>query len=519
MLAGEFLFWRWRISSLSSFCLAGGAGTLCTLAFSPFDLFPILFVSFTILLLLLPSANGIVQALVLGWSFGVGYFFGGLYWIVHAFLVVDLGLPLGWLAVFLLSALLGLSVAAVAGLAKLTGLEGVRLSLAFACLWTLGELVRGFGILGGFPWNLIGYTWAFSNEVIQITSLIGVFGLSTLTVFLVALPAGLIEAGSSKKKCYAWAGIITIGLGLVWVFGFYRLDGAPTDMVKDVKLRLVQANVSQQHKWNSDLLNQHLLAHVELSGVSGNIPVTHVVWPETAVPYPISNTSTILTSLSTAIPKQGLLLTGAVRTAVDENGSRKIWNGLTVVNERGNIVGSYDKRRLVPFGEYIPLRKWLSFNKLVSGSQDFLPGNGPQILTLGNLPPFRPLICYEAIFPGVLIGDGERPAWLLNLTNDAWYGKTPGPYQHFTQTRFRSIEEGIPLVRAASTGISAVIDPYGRIVASLALGEKGVLDIGLPAAKAEGTLYGRSGNPPLLIVVILLLGVLVASRKRTISEG
>jgi len=492
----------------------GAAGALCPLAFSPFHLVPVLFLSFALLVRVVALTKGCGPAFAFGWAFGVGYFVGGLYWIEYAFVVAQRGIFLGCFAVVLMSATLGLVIAIVAVLTKLTGLVGVRQSVALACFWTLGEWVRSFGILGGFPWNLVGYTWAVSDELIQIASVLGVFGLSALTVFAVALPGCLINAKASKVEYYAWGAVTVVCLGLVWVFGFNRLGNAPTRMVDDVMLRLVQANVLQTQKRRTDLWEENLLAHVELTNAVGDMPITHVVWPETAVPHPLAHAPGVLNLLAKAIPEGSLLLTGALRMEAGKNNGQRIWNGLSVVTSSGEVVASYDKRRLVPFGEYIPFRKWLSFNKNVSGSRDFSAGTGAHNIEVAGLPLLRPLICYEAIFPGSIVGDGERPEWLLNLTNDAWFGQTSGPYQHFTQARLRAIEEGLPLVRSANTGISAVVDSYGRILARLELGEKGVLDSGLPVPIAEATLYSRFGNLPVLLLSLFILGILLSTKDR-----
>jgi len=285
-------------------------------------------------------------------------------------------------------------------------------------------------------------------------------------------------------------------------------------MVDDVVLRLVQANVLQIQKRRSDLWEENLLAHIELTSAAGDKPITHVIWPETAVPYPLAQAPGVLNFMARAIPEGGLLLTGALRMEAEKNNAQRIWNGLSVVTSSGEIVASYDKRQLVPFGEYVPFRKWFSFSKIVSGSRDFSAGTGALNIEVAGLPLLRPLICYEVIFPGSIIGDGERPEWLLNLTNDAWYGHTTGPYQHFTQARLRAVEEGLPLVRSANTGISAVVDSYGRILARLELGEKGVLDSGLPVAIAEATLYSRVGNLPVLLLSLFLLGGLLCTKDR-----
>jgi len=509
VLAGEHSSWLRRRSALSTACILGGAGLLCALAFSPWHLFPVLFVSFSLLLGALSIASGLRQAFLYGWVFGTGYFVGGLYWLERPFVIAHLGSGAGFSAVIILSAALGLSVAVVCLLSKLSRLSGTKLCAAFASLWTLVEWARGSVPLGGFPWNLVGYTWAFSDELIQITSLVGVFGLSGWTIFAATMLGGLITDSVSRSRIYVWAGTVMAVFGSLWLFGFDRLSKDPQTMVANVKLRLVQANVLQGEKQDPDLRRRHLLDHVELSRAYSDRSITHIIWPETAVAFPLGQTPSIREFVSQVVPVNGLLLTGAIRMEFGRSGQGMIWNGLTVMNDHGEIVGSYDKRKLVPFGEYIPFRQWASFAGILTGGRDFSSGKGPTNVTIPGLPTFRPLICYEAIFPGSITSDLDKPKWLLNLTNDGWFGHTSGPYQHFTQARVRSVEEGLPLIRSANTGISAVVDPYGRILASLSLGEEGILDSGLPAHLEGGTFYSRFGNTPALLFTLLVLGVLV----------
>ena len=308
---------------------------------------------------------------------------------------------------------------------------------AFATLWTLAEWARGAVPLGGFPWNLVGYTWAFSDELIQVASVVGVFGLSGWTIFAAALPGSLIVGFASRLQASAWAGVVIAVFGLAWLFGSDRLGNDSQTMVANVTLRLVQANVLQGEKQDPNLSRQRLLDHIELSRTHSDHPITHIIWPETAVAFPLGRTPTIREFVSQVVPENGLLLTGAIRRQLGQSGEDIIWNGLAVVNAHGEVIGSYDKRKLVPFGEYIPFRKWISFAKIITGGLDFSPGRGPTNLTISGLPTFRPLICYEAIFPGSIIDDPDRPKWLLNLTNDGWFGYTSAPYQHFTQARMR----------------------------------------------------------------------------------
>jgi apolipoprotein N-acyltransferase len=235
---------------------------------------------------------------------------------------------------------------------------------------------------------------------------------------------------------------------------------------------------------------------MNLSHAPAARPLAAVIWPETATPYLLDTDPANAAVAARAAPPGGWLLTGAVRVRRDD-ATLEAWNSLIALDETGRVGAIYDKAHLVPFGEYLPLRPLLTrvgIDKLAQSAVDFSAGPGPRTLAVPGLPPFSVMVCYEAIFPGAVVDRGDRPGWLLNVTNDGWFGTSIGPYQHLAQARFRAIEEGLPLVRAANTGISAFVDPAGRVVASLGLGETGVLDHALPRAVDGGTLYGRIGD-------------------------
>jgi apolipoprotein N-acyltransferase len=272
--------------------------------------------------------------------------------------------------------------------------------------------------------------------------------------------------------------------------------------VEGTLLRIVQPNIEQRIKWQPDLRAKHVAGQMGLSAGSGPRPPTHLVWSETAVPFLLPDAAQVLQALAKVVPPGGVLLTGAPRRA-EVDGTPRLWNSLFAIDETGSIVAIYDKRHLVPFGEYMPLRSLLSIAKLTQGGGDFSPGEGSRSLTLPGLPEASALICYEVIFPGNVVDEGSGARWLLNITNDAWFGTSTGPYQHFAAARLRAVEEGLPLVRAANTGISAVVDAYGRVIASLGLNRVGVIDAPLPRALEERPPFARFGNWTLLI----LLGV------------
>lgn len=505
---------RWRARLIVALLL----GALATTALPPLHLLPMLFVSFGGLLWLVETSRSWRGAAIIGWFFGLGYFLTGLYWIGHSFMVDAERFGLFAVpAVAGLSAYLALFPSAAASLTKLVGGRGIGRVLAFAALWTAMEWLRGH-VLTGFPWNLVGYAWTISDAPIQFTALVGIYGLSFSTVVISSLPALAVLGRPSGLR--RWSPLVlAAGLtGALWAAGAIRLATADSGNVPDLRLRLVQANVPQSMKWNPDERERIVSRHLELSQSSNTSSITHVVWPETAVPLFLADEPELRAAIRTVIPKGGALLTGSPRRAIASTGQEMLWNSLFAVADDGGIVATYDKAHLVPFGEYMPLRILLPFRKLTEGTTDFSAGPGRVTVSLAGLPPFSPLICYEIIFPGAVAEDNQRAAWLLNVTNDAWFGTSIGPYQHLAMARVRAVEEGLPLVRAANTGISAVVDSYGRVVVSLGLNETGVVDSPLPQALDGSTPYARWRDLPLLGLLAGGLIAGLATRPRSIAR-
>jgi apolipoprotein N-acyltransferase len=272
--------------------------------------------------------------------------------------------------------------------------------------------------------------------------------------------------------------------------------------VEGIRLRIVQPSIEQKTKWQADLRAAHVAGQMAMSAQTAAAPVTHLIWSETAIPFLLPDAARIREAVSKVVPPGGLILSGALRRDT-AGGDSQLWNSLFAIDGQGGIAAAYDKRHLVPFGEYVPLRGVIPFEKLAQG----------RLLTLPGLPPVSALICYEAIFPGRVVDPGAEPSWLLNITNDAWFGTSTGPYQHFASARLRAVEEGLPLVRAANSGISAVIDAYGRVVDRLGLNRVGVIDAGLPRPTEEKTLFGRFGNWTLLILLCGTFSLLFAIRR------
>ncbi len=479
--------------------LTFGLGALATGALPPAHAVILLVPAFGGLVWQIEGSPGPRSAFAAGWWFGVGYFSAGLYWVSYALLTFPD--RFGWMvpfAVFGLAGLLALFPAGAALGSRWAELRNAGGILVFAAVWTAFEWLRGW-VLTGFPWNLAGSVWMFSEGMIQGAAVAGVHGLGLLTVAAAAMPAVLAGGKGGGLAVLAAAA----ALAAVWGGGQLRLAGAEDAVVRDVRLRLVQPNIDQKLKWHPDLRAAHVAEQLRMSVRPGGAePPTHVIWAETAVPFPLSNSPEIRAAIGEATPKGGLTITGALRS-----GPRgRVWNSLYAIDESGRVTGTYDKVHLVPFGEYVPFRRILDFAKVTEGGRDFSPGAGPGTMELKGLPPAGPLICYEAIFPGSVVERDNRPGWLLNITNDAWYGLTAGPYQHFAAARLRAVEEGLPVVRVANTGISGVVDAYGRVWARLGLGAKGTLDSGLPIALQGPTPYARFGDWLVLVLVLTVVG-------------
>ena len=319
--------------------------------------------------------------------------------------------------------------------------------VSLAIAWSAAEWMRGHWFTG-FPWNLVGYTWSWSDAMMQGGALLGAYGVSFLTVLVAAAPAALGIPDSARAGAGRWMlpMLAAIVLAAGATFGTLRLADAPRDVVGGATVRIVQANVEQRFKWDPEQLRANVERHLALTRRPGIEQASIVVWPETAMPYSLDENPDLRIALGGLVRPGALLATGVQRLAVDAAAQRIVaaWNNLSLLDSRGSIVASYDKAHLVPFGEYVPLRSVLGavgLEKVVPGLLDFSAGPGLTTLPLPGLPPVSPLICYEVIFPGAVIDRDDRPQWLLNLTNDAWYGRSAGPYQHFAAARMRARSE------------------------------------------------------------------------------
>ncbi len=492
------------------------AGALTALALPPLYLLPGL-LGFALWLHLLILSRHRRHAFLLGWWFGFGHFVVGLYWIAIAFFTDAekfgaLALP----AVLLLCAVMAVFPGLAASIFHAARpAHPLASALFLAVAWTIGEWLRA-QFLWGFPWNQIGYASIGVLPIAQLAAYVGVYGLGLITIAAAGFWLTLLISDDRQRWVGPGLSVLIIMAAFAW--GSVRMGSDDVELQPDMRLRLVQANIDQHHKWDPDLRAESFRRHLDLSGQEtreGAPEPTLVVWPETASAYVLDEDTVARDVIAEVTPKGGHLLTGFNR--FDLTGEpKRAWNSLAVLNDQGEIETIYDKHRLVPFGEFLPWRGLLSrigLKKITAGSIDFQPGPGPSTLDVGGLPAFSPLICYEAIFTTEVTADGHRPAWLLNITNDAWFGKSSGPYQHFAMARMRAIEEGLPLVRSANTGISAVIDPYGLVFAELGLGETGVLDTDLPTGLKRPTIYARWPVATILSLVAIALGLIFMIEK------
>jgi apolipoprotein N-acyltransferase len=516
------LAWGWKRAAFAFF-----SGALSALAMAPFNAWPILFLTLPVAVWLIDGVGagrfgGILAAAMSGWWFGFGYFLAGLYWVGYAFLVD--AQTFAWLlpvAVVGLPAGLAIFFALGFGFARAIWTADASRILALACALTVSEWLRGH-ILTGFPWNALGYALTEPLALAQSASVVGLWGLTFIAVVIFASPAALIDDRSKTRRPWMPLAISILLLAAMGAFGAWRLQSNPTQFVDNVKLRLMQPNLQQDVKFNyaakQEVMNKYISLSDRATGPqsTGVRDATILIWPESAFPFFLARESDAMAQIANLLPDGKILITGAIRPPDQPPGMAitRAYNSIYAIDHDGTILSVYDKLHLVPFGEYLPFQsamEKLGFVQLTKVAGGFIPGTIRRTMALPKAPRVLPLICYEAIFPGDIVPGNDRPGWIVNLTNDGWFGISTGPYQHLQQARLRAIEEGLPIVRSANTGISAVIDSFGRIVARLDLGVEGVLDSSLPAAGAP-TSYARFRDIPATIIVAL--AILYVVRRR-----
>jgi apolipoprotein N-acyltransferase len=489
-------------------------GAIAALAFPPVNALPLFAVGIVALIWAAETAERRRSALAMGWWWGFGHCLAGFFWIANSFLIDPW--RFGWMVPFViagLAAYMAVFPALAVTAAWHRNASPLARVLLLAAAWTVAAWLSGH-LFTGFPWNLPAYVWSLNLPMMQSVAWWGAWGLSFITILLCGMLA-LMGRGDRHQDVRVGGAVLAV-IAVLYGLGTWRLAPEDAGDLAAVTrpatlLRLVQGNIDQWEKLTGAHRDRDIMQHVRLSTATPGLDqVQAVIWPETAATVFLDRRDDWRALVATAAPPNGLLITGTLRGDPPQGGPERYWNSLAVIDPQARIVATADKFHLVPLGEYVPMRDILGpfVTKLTAGAGDFSAGPGPVTVSAPGLPPFSPLICYEVIFPGAVIDASNRPDWLLSVTNDGWFGRSPGPYQHFASARFRAVEEGLPLARAANTGITAMVDPFGRVIASLPLGTEGALDVLLPAPLAP-TLFSRTGLllPAVLVLVALAVGV------------
>ncbi len=488
----------WKVAVLT-----GSVGAVAAFSQAPYDIHLLMLAGMIVAVWLFQQAATPYRAALTGWAFGTGYFMHSLQWIVSPFMVD--AEQYGWMAPFALVFLAaGLAIfwgVAFWGARKLSPHRAWPLILC----WPASELIRAY-IFTGFPWAMPAQALV-DTKTIQYLAL---FGPYVLNLFLVGVAVFVVFVFHRRGLLAA------VIAGAAPVFMMTPPPVSDPAALTDHTIRLIQPNAAQRDKWNPEKIPVFFDRQLQLSSaapVGGGARPDLVIWAETAIPWPLDLADVALTEISAAA--------GApVVVGVQRRGPVQFYNSLVVLGQGGAVGQTYDKHHLVPFGEYMPFGDMLSrvgiHGLAAREGNGYSAGEGAQLLDFGAMGTALPLICYEAVFPHDVNAAPTRPAFLIQITNDAWFGKAAGPAQHLAQARMRAIEQGLPMARTANTGVSAMIDPQGRITASLPLNTAGFLDARLPAPLPP-TLYSRTGDLP--FALLLLIGVCAAGvlrRRRNI---
>ncbi|GHA50409.1 apolipoprotein N-acyltransferase [Amylibacter ulvae] len=476
-------------------------GLLLAFAHVPFSIYPLMLIVIPIVGQMFIHRTTPRGAFGMGWFIGFGYFALNLHWIVEPFLVEPE--IFGWLApfaLFLMAAGAAIFWAVPFGLSKRFGRDRVSQIILLACLWTFSEYLRSF-IFTGFPWSLLTYAW-IDTPLSQMLAYVGPHGAGLITLLVLFIPVMM----SQKWR----GGLIALALiGIIAILGWLRVPNTVPDHTSDTVVRMVQPNAEQHMKWRADMIPVFFERSVAYTGANTLRRPDIVIWPETSLPFLLGMDNQALQDVADAAGNASVI--AGIRRVDDHGG----YNSLVYLDPRGGVTAVYDKHHLVPFGEYLPfdaLFSKIGLSAIADNIGGFTAGTGPRVIDGHNVPDFMPLICYEAIFP-YSTHTKTRPEWMVHITNDAWFGTFSGPYQHLAQTKARAIESGLPIARAANTGVSGMIDPYGRMSQSLELGQSGYVDVILPAPLGK-TIYARTGEWLwFLIAAVLSLSCLIPANR------
>lgn len=526
-LAGRIiLLWGWR-RALVAFL----AGALAVLGQAPYDFFAACFISFPLLVWLLDGATSeapgslfrrLRPAFAVGWWFGFGYFLAGLWWIGSALLVeadtFAWALPLAVVGIpFALAFFYGFA----ATVARLLWSNGIGRIAALAFAFGLAEWLRGF-LFTGFPWNAVGYAAMPVPLLMQSVSVTGMIGMNALAVFVFALPALLAARRHLRLGAALLVALVAAHVG----FGYFRLNAPVKPATSTIDVRIVQPAVDLSEKWDASVRDRIFATMMGLSAKApepGHAKPQLILWPETSVPFLFTERPDALTALGGMLAGGQMLIAGIVREEGGAaNADSRYYNSVVAINDKGEIVDAVDKVHLVPFGEYLPFAGLLGrfgLDQLVAGPMNFAAGNERHAITVPGGIRALPFICYEVIFPELVAVDAASAQLIVNVTNDAWFGDTPGPYQHFRQAQIRAVENGLPLLRAANNGISAVVDPRGRIVDALAIDARGAIDVRVPISGQAVVSSGQRRINGMLIMLLFALFACVSNVRQRLRAN
>ena len=494
-----------------------GLGAILVLAFAPFNLMIFSIISLSLFYFLIDLKLSPKQIFITAFFYCFGFFVFGIYWICNS-LFIDLA-KYGWLIPFAITLIPALMAIYFAIIVYIYNLLKNRFSISFTyqklLLFSVGflffDIIRS-NLFTGFSWNLIGYIWLFNREMSQSASFLGIYGMSFFAVIFSLLPCAIIKHQHkfSNKLFVIFLAILFI---VNYFFGVFYIDkNYQNNLPLIAKLRLVQANIAQKDKWQEDEKYRILADHIELTNQNNLDGIDAVIWSETSIPFVIEkNDQRLFNMIANSIPKNGYLISGGITVEkIEEKDDYKIFNSMLIFNDN-SLYKTYDKRHLVPFGEFVPLHRYLGFlfidqvvDKITGGGVGFSQGQGAKIVKLPKFS-FNPLLCYEVIFSRELLdNDLSVPDIFINLTNDSWFGISSGPYQHLQMARMRAIEYGRPLIRVAQSGVSANINHYGEIVDKISLNQKAIIDVKV-YQNNQNTFYSKYSHLLIAMIVAIVL--------------
>jgi apolipoprotein N-acyltransferase len=471
---------------------------LSGLVFAPTFFIPAL-LTLSYLCYIVQKSENWQEAAKFGYLFGFGHFLSGIYWISIG---VSVYIADFWWAIpfalFGLPIVLAFFISASCSLSFFAK-NNKYYQFIFCLYWVLFEWVRSW-IFTGLPWNLIGYAFSFSDILIQPLSIIGIYGLSFIVIYIATSAYPLFSKQFTQLKILLASSVLV--LTVIVIYGAVRLSNNPTDFT-DIKVRLVQPSIPQTEKWNEEEFWHNLMLHINLS--ENSEPTDLIIWSEAALVVPFDVPQVKSELLKVLNSTNAILISGGISDNKKQGNEFELYSAMYALDKNGHKLFEYHKSHLVPFGEYMPLKKILPFKKLTHGLIDYKEGDGGLVYLEKYDLKIKPLICYESIFSDFVRTNNESADVIINVTNDAWYGKSSGPYQHFHISRSRAVENGLPMIRVANNGISAIIDPFGRIIKKLNLNEINYTQGLIPKKLTSPTIFSQFGNFTLLLLIVFIL--------------